>query len=256
MSVSQNGWPAVPTSTHLAVLPWITGRVLAGDVATIFDYVCRRFNAEVEPISVGHSWGWAYRDIRNAETLSNHASATAIDLNAPAHPLGAVGTFTAADVAAIRDILRDVSPVVRWGGDYAGRKDEMHFEIVGTAAQVAAVAARLRGVPTGGGQSVAKPTNPPTSEEDDMFTDTDRDRLNYIFGAVAQGESGVRPTGHVLAQLTRIESKLTAAHTAIGNAVVAIKATPGAVWSYTNGKLEKVDVYAIVRSIRDKVVGK
>ena len=124
----------------------------AGDVATIFDYLGQRFNAEVEPITKAHSWGWNYRDIRGATSLSNHASGTAVDYNAPAHPLGQSGTFSSARRGAIRRILGDLNGVVRWGGDYSGRKDEMHFEIVGSAAAVAQVAARIRA-----GQLVSNP---------------------------------------------------------------------------------------------------
>lgn len=97
---------------------------------------------------------------------------------------------------------------------------------------------------TGGGGSTARPTTPPTSEEDEMTPDQSR-KLDYIFNALAQGESGVRPTGHVLAQLSRIE-------TALSNLP---KAAALAVWSYVNTRIEKRDAYSIFRSIRDKVGG-
>lgn len=74
--------------------------------------------------------------------LSNHASGTAIDLNAPDHPLGEPGTFTDEQVARIRALLDELAPVVAWGGDF-DRPDEMHFEVVGTPEEVAAVAARI-----------------------------------------------------------------------------------------------------------------
>lgn len=145
MSVSQNGW-SVLTSAPAATIPWVTGRVRPGDVATVFDYLGRRFNAEVEPIRKGESWGWAYRAIRGATSgYSNHASGTAIDLNAPSHPLGVRGTFSAREVSAIRAILKDLDGVVRWGGDYQNRADEMHFEINASASAVAIVAAKIRG---------------------------------------------------------------------------------------------------------------
>ena len=147
---SQNGWPAL-TSAPAYKLQWIIGRVLPGDVATIFEYLGKRFDGEVERISRDpktglptDSWGWAYRDIRGATTLSNHASGTAVDFNATKHPLGKTGTFTAAQVKTIRAILADLGGVVRWGGDYTGRKDEMHFEINANAAKVALVAAKIR----------------------------------------------------------------------------------------------------------------
>lgn len=130
MSTSQNRWPVHTSSGALVPLRWVTGRVVGGDVHAVFDYLCGRFDAEVEPIAVEQSWGWAYRAIRGSTSgYSNHASGTAIDLNAPRHPLGRRGTFTAEQVAAIRAILRDLGGAVRWGGDYASRADEMHFEI-------------------------------------------------------------------------------------------------------------------------------
>lgn len=143
---SQNGWPAITDGQdpRLAPSPWITGRLLAGDVQTVLDHVAARFDAEVEPVDVGSSWGWAYRPVRGGGDLSNHASGTSIDLDATEHPLGVTGTFSDEQVAAIRAILAEVAPVVAWGGDF-GRPDEMHFEIVGGAAQVAEVAARIGG---------------------------------------------------------------------------------------------------------------
>lgn len=144
MANSQNGWTVHTGSSGLVPLRWVTGRVAPGDVHAVFDYLCRRFNAEVEPIIVSSSWGWAYRAIRGQSSgYSNHASGTAIDLNAPSHPLGKRGTFSAKQVAAIHAILRDLGGAVRWGGDYSGRPDEMHFEINTTPANLRKVAAGL-----------------------------------------------------------------------------------------------------------------
>lgn len=183
MSTSQNGWPATESSANLTPLRWITGRVLPGPVHTVFDYLAARFNAEVEPITVAHSWGWAHRPVSGATVLSNHASGTAIDLNAPRHPLGARGTFTSKQVAALRRILTDLGGVVRWGGDYSGRKDEMHFEIVATPAQVAAVADRLR-APGGTITPTPAPTPVPDVQEDDMTPEQDA-RLRAIETRIA-----------------------------------------------------------------------
>lgn len=145
VATSQNGWGVFTSSTSLEPLSWVTGRVRPGDVHYAFDYLCRRFNAEVEKITVGHSWGWNYRPIRGQSGgFSNHASATAIDLNAPAHPLGKRGTFNAAQVKAINRILDDLYGAIRWGGNYSGRPDEMHFEVNVNAAQLAAVVKRIR----------------------------------------------------------------------------------------------------------------
>lgn len=153
---SQNGWPVFRNSTSLEPLRWITGRVRPGDVHYLFDRLCERFHVEVEKIDPKSSWGYAYRPVRGQTSgFSNHSSATAIDLNSPRHPLGKRGTFTAAQHARIDTILHDLGGVIRWGGDYKNRADEMHFEVVGTPAQVAAVVKRLKAGKT-----------PPTNKKD------------------------------------------------------------------------------------------
>lgn len=142
MAVSQNGWPAPPPS--LATFPWITGKVRSGDVYTVFNYLATRFNSEVERINKGWSWGYDPRPIRGSTTLSNHASGTAVDFNAPAHGLGLSGTFSAKQTAAIQQILRDLDGKVRWGGNFKGRKDEMHFGIYTDAAGLRPLAAKIK----------------------------------------------------------------------------------------------------------------
>jgi len=131
-ATSQNGWPAAkdtPLQKLTVGAASFAPGVRKGDVHTILGYVARRFNSEVEKLVKDTCWGFAYRDISGSTDLSNHASGTAIDCNAPQHPLGKAGTFSAAQVKAIHKIIADCNGVVRWGGDYNGRKDEMHFEI-------------------------------------------------------------------------------------------------------------------------------
>lgn len=149
MATSQNGWTVIPRGTdpRLVAIPKIIGRVRKGDVATIFTYLVNEFDRLVEDVDQGRDdWGYAYRSIRGKTSgYSNHASGTAIDLNATKHVLGRVNTFSPTQRTAIRAILKRLGGVVRWGGDYAGRKDEMHWEINASAARVAAVAAGLSG---------------------------------------------------------------------------------------------------------------
>lgn len=169
MATSQNGWPVYTSGSHpdLVAIPKVVGRVRRGDVATIFIYLVDRFDREVEDVDEGRDeWGYAYRAIRGKTSgYSNHASATALDLNAMQHPLGKVNTYTPAQRVALRRILNDLDGVVRWGGDYSGRKDEMHFEINASAAAVARVAAKIRAGslvsrPITGGGSVTIPNIP------------------------------------------------------------------------------------------------
>jgi hypothetical protein len=63
--------------------------------------------------------------------LSNHASGTAIDINATQWALGSDPHvyLTDAEIAKIRAKLLEYRGCIRWGGDYVGRLDPMHFEI-------------------------------------------------------------------------------------------------------------------------------
>lgn len=138
MPKSQNGWDVTFLASATTPLRWITGRVLTGDVHTVFDRFCKEFHETVEPINPAHSWGWVARPVRGTtSTWSNHSSGTAIDLNAPAHPLGKRGTFTPRQVKAIEALLKRY-PIIEWGGHWSGRADEMHFEIKGTPAKLKA----------------------------------------------------------------------------------------------------------------------
>jgi hypothetical protein len=87
-------------------------------------------------------WGYCYRKVRGTQTvISNHASGTAIDLNATKHLLGAVNTFNKEQDKTIRRLCRKYG--LKWGGDYRYRKDEMHFEIALNSAQVATLISAL-----------------------------------------------------------------------------------------------------------------
>lgn len=147
MANSQNGWPVVGRSAvtdravHGVEFPngW-----LKGDVDTVFTYLIARLNSEVEPIRKGWCWGWFVKEIEGSNTISNHASGTAIDYNAPAHPMGKRNTYSESRRARIRKILSDLDGVVRWGGDYTGRPDDMHFEIHANRSKVGQVADWIR----------------------------------------------------------------------------------------------------------------
>ena len=136
MVASQNGWVANDRSKVASQLvPGTTVKltVRTDDPGLLLLEVASAFDRLVENIDNGRGelddWGYAERPIRGGTALSNHASGTAIDLNAPAHWLGAVGTFNPGQVRTIHQILAVTNHTVRWGGDYVGRKDEMHFEI-------------------------------------------------------------------------------------------------------------------------------
>jgi hypothetical protein len=157
MATSQNGYPVLgKAQTRACPVPGTTLalRVRPGPCGDALVHVAARFNVLVEPIvgPVYDDWGWAVRPIRGQTTgYSNHASGTAIDLNATTHPRGVHGTFSTAKVAAVRVILAELADpvtgrrVIRWGGDYTAPStiDTMHFEINANEAAVRRALATL-----------------------------------------------------------------------------------------------------------------
>jgi hypothetical protein len=121
--------------------------VRKGPCGELLMWAAGRWHHEVEPLVPGTCWGFAERDIRGSTEISNHASGTAIDLNAPQHPLGTnpAANFTPAQIAAVRRIIADSDGALRWGGDYVGRKDGMHVEINAPEGHVAGVLAQVTG---------------------------------------------------------------------------------------------------------------
>lgn len=148
MLYSQNGYAAKDfalIATYTIPSTSVRISLRKGDVSVVLLYVAQQFNNRVQSLRSSDTGGYNPRAIRAGVSLSNHASGTAIDLRWNDHPLGKVGTFTQAQVNTIHAILRECEGVVRWGGDYHGRKDEMHFEIVGSPSAVTAVANKIRG---------------------------------------------------------------------------------------------------------------
>lgn len=140
MLTSQNGWPVLPTNSpklHTWVIPARNGqftlRLRNGSAGFVLAHLALWFAEVIEPVAgkVLDDWGYALRPVRGQTNgYSNHAAGCAEDLNSLEHQLGQSATFTTKQYAAIRARLRWMRGVIRWGGDYNGRKDEMHFEVV------------------------------------------------------------------------------------------------------------------------------
>lgn len=154
MTDSQNGWPGLEADSpklHTWVIPGKGDdtliRMRNGSAGFLLAHLALCFDSKVEVLDepVLDDWGYAYRPVRGYATLSNHASGTAIDLNATDHPLGRENTFTDAEEQTIERFLLRYSGCIRWGGDYRGRKDEMHFEIDRPLAACEVVARQLVG---------------------------------------------------------------------------------------------------------------
>jgi hypothetical protein len=192
METSYNGWPASPDPEGLGVdrsfaVAGIAfpGGVLGGDVAVVLEYVATQLHQHVEPLHDGWCWGYNYRaNVNDPESLSCHASATAIDVNAPDHPNGVWDSYNPDQVAFIQSLIAELEGVVTWGGGWA---DDMHWEISATPAAVKAVADRLRaGGPGGPGQPDIE------GEGDDAVTDEDLEQIalrvwSHMVGAGGAG---------------------------------------------------------------------
>jgi hypothetical protein len=151
VATTDNGWPAAP---DLPLRPFIVdgvsfipGIVDNDNVALVLGYVLEQIAERVERPVVGWCWGFAFRaNVNSPNSLSRHSGGIAVDFNAPAHPNGvpASANFTAAEIDEIHQILGEVENAVRWGGDFNGTPDAMHFEINVTPAELPAIAGRLR----------------------------------------------------------------------------------------------------------------
>lgn len=150
MPTTDNGWPASPALRLRPLVvngvSFVPGIVDDDAVAAVLGYVVEQYAARVEPLVSPGCWGFNYRANANSPTsLSRHSGGIAVDVNAPAHPNGVPTsrTLTAKQIAEVHTILAEVDHVVRWGGDYTGTPDSMHFEINADRAAVARVATRL-----------------------------------------------------------------------------------------------------------------
>lgn len=153
---SGNGWVASPDLEVMSLVPihcnGVTMQVRSGDVFTLLNYVVQQLNERVEPLTSGG--GYNFRaNVNDPSSLSNHASGTAVDYNPGAHPnaVKASSTWTPIQIAQIELILAECGGVIRWGGDYHGTPDAMHFEINADPVAVAQAAAKLGGRPGPGG---------------------------------------------------------------------------------------------------------
>lgn len=107
----------------------------------IFHAFAIEFHQKVEPLVKGWCWGFACRAIGGTSRPSNHSWGLALDLNAPNHPWGSVGTFSVAQASTIRKLCKKYG--LRWGGDYRGKKDEMHVEFMGSPSDAKRIIADL-----------------------------------------------------------------------------------------------------------------
>jgi hypothetical protein len=146
---SQNGWPVATRDQQdrepLIRNVTVPNGVLRGHVAIVFRWLAAEYDRRVERLIPGWCWGWHVKTIEGSSVTSNHASGTAVDFNAPLNPMGSGTTrksLTAAQIATCHRLEEESGGVLRWGGDFS-RNDPMHWEIVGTPAEVADLARKI-----------------------------------------------------------------------------------------------------------------
>lgn len=163
MATSQNGYKANDYSliATYTVTRDVKISLRKGDASVVLLHFARWYDQNIEPLTKADTGGYNPRTIEGSTQLSNHASGTAEDLRWNKHALGRVGTFTSTQVFKIHAQLKFYNGVIRWGGDYTGRKDEMHFEINKGLAELAAAAQKCR-VADGTGSVPVPPPKPPT----------------------------------------------------------------------------------------------
>ena len=148
MLTSYNGWPASKDQAEIGIKAYkVEGTSLklrcAEKVAPLLINFAKEFNELIEPLDgkTLDDWGYAYRDVRGVPgKLSNHASGTAIDLNAIKHPLKSINTFEASKVPMLKALAKKYG--LAWGGEWS-RPDPMHFEISIGPAKVAELITKL-----------------------------------------------------------------------------------------------------------------
>lgn len=121
-----------------------------------------RFGTATDP-SYG-CWGYSCRAISGSNNPSNHSWGLAVDINAPSNPY----------TSPLRTDMPPWMPKLwnaygfRWGGDYTGAKDAMHYEYMGSVTDAANDTARARADGIGGGGSGPTPEPPKLKDEDGM----------------------------------------------------------------------------------------
>ena len=146
---SSNGWPASKDPAEIGIKSFkVPGTDLkircAEKVAPLLISLASEFHETIEPIDKGtlDDWGYCFRMIRGTtDSLSNHSSGTAIDLNATKHPLGKENTFSPENAAKCIALAKKYG--CKWGGTYRSRKDDMHFEIALNPTQTKELIAKL-----------------------------------------------------------------------------------------------------------------
>lgn len=146
-------WPGgVPQSLLATItvrdLKWVLRDALAPLVTGLVRYTEEKLGYDIEG---WQSWSYSNRNIAGTNSASNHSRGRAFDINATENPYSS-------------QFICNIPPAVVkvweqhgffWGGRYNGRTDTMHFEYIGTPANVPFHIASINGLL---GADTTKPT--------------------------------------------------------------------------------------------------
>jgi len=145
---SQNGYVACDSSLiGKFTIPGstITINLRKGDVSVVLLDFLSWHHKNIESLRQKDTGGYNCRNIAGSTKLSNHASGTAADVRWQEHVQGKRNAgFSAAEVSKINTKLKEYGGAIRWGNNYSGTPDAMHFEINQGPALVKKQADRIR----------------------------------------------------------------------------------------------------------------
>lgn len=135
------GWPTDNSSKMTTVRAGGIALSVRAELGPLVEWLVNETTARGYGLRHGECWGFANRAIRNSNRPSNHSWGLAVDLNAPANPMS-------------QQLVTDMpgwmvelwtSKSFRWGGNYKGRKDAMHYEFMGTPEDARRLTAEVSG---------------------------------------------------------------------------------------------------------------
>ncbi len=133
------------------------------EIAPIVEYLMEETGRRGYRLRRGECWGYANRPVRGGTQPSNHSWGLAVDLNAPANPMG---DRLVTDMPAWMPALW-AAWGFGWGGAYKGRPDAMHYEFTGSPDDAMALRHKLAHLdddPPAAQVVVSPPATQPTGE--------------------------------------------------------------------------------------------
>lgn len=148
MTKSQNGYSACDSSVIAKyTVPGTSVKLnlRKGDVSVVLLDFAAWYHKNIEGLIQAQCGGYNCRVIAGSSTTSNHGSGTAEDLNWTKHPQGKRNAgLTSAQISKVNAKLATYGGVIRWGNNYSGTPDTMHYEINAGPAAVKVQADKIR----------------------------------------------------------------------------------------------------------------